>query len=179
MGVILDTERLRLSPVQPADRDDLYALEQDAEVMRYLNGGRPTPLVPPPELVTAYRMPRGQERDVWAARRRDTGAFVGWFALKLGEGATGNLGYRLRRDVWRQGYGLEGAAALVDHGFRTLGLALITADTMAVNLGSRRIMEKLGMRWLRDYQMPSHDPVPGEAEGEVEYGITAEAWLRR
>lgn len=71
---------------------------------------------------------------------------------------------------------MEGARALTDHGFRVLGLPAIHADTMSVNFGSRRVMEKLGMRHLRSYQQPG-DSIPGSEHGEVEYGITAAEWL--
>ncbi|MDO9337432.1 MAG: GNAT family N-acetyltransferase [Caulobacter sp.] len=172
------TDRLRLRTVVPDDADDLYALEQDPQVMRYLNGGRPTPRIPPQD-PTLYRMPRGAESDVWAAHHRHTGQFMGWFALGQGDDRIGSLGYRLHRHAWGQGYGMEGAIALVDHGFRILGMAAIHADTMAVNLASRRIMEKLGMRHLRTYEEPSQEPIEGAEAGEVEYGITAQAWFDR
>jgi RimJ/RimL family protein N-acetyltransferase len=177
--VILATTRLRLRPVTPADADDLYSLEQDPVVMRYLNDGQPTPRHPGPADARLYRMPRGTEKDVWAAHHAETGRFLGWFALGIDDQGVGRLGYRLHQHAWGQGHGLEGATALVDHGFRALGLPAIHADTMAVNLGSRRIMEKLGMRHLRTYEEPSQEPIPGAEEGEVEYGITAEAWLER
>lgn len=173
------TERLILRPVTPADADDLYGLEQDPEVMRYLNGGAPTPRHPGPDDARLFRQPRGHEDDVWAAHDRATGRFQGWFALGPSHDGVSHLGYRLHRHAWGQGLGYEGAAALVDYGFRTLGLTAIHADTMAVNLGSRRIMEKLGMRHLRTYEEPSQEPIPGAEEGEVEYGITAIEWLAR
>ena len=173
------TARLRLRPVTPADADDLYSLEQDPEVMRYLSGGRPTPRHPGPEDAKLYRMPRGLEPDVWAALGCEDGGFLGWFALSVDENGIGRLGYRLHRWAWGQGYGLEGAAALVDHGFRAMGLPAIHADTMTINLGSRRIMEKLGMRHLRNYAEPSQEPIPGAEHGEVEHGFTAAEWLAK
>lgn len=176
---MITTARLLLRPVTPADADDLYSLELDPEVMRYLSGGRPTPRHPGPEHAKLFRMPRGTEKEVWAALDRLTGQFLGWFALGPNDGGVGHLGYRLHRHAWGQGYGLEGAAALVDHGFRDLGLTAVHADTMAVNLGSRRIMEKLGMRHLRSYEEPDQEPIPGAEEGEVEYAITAEEWFAR
>lgn len=174
---MIETARLVLRPVTPADADDLYSLEQDPEVMRYLNGGTPTPRQPTPEDARLFRKPRGQEDDVWTARDRDTGRFHGWFALGPSHDGVSHLGYRLHQHAWGQGLGFEGAAALVDHGFRTLGLTAIHADTMAVNLGSRRIMEKLGMRHLRTYEELGQDPIPGAEHGEVEYGVTAAEWF--
>ncbi|NBB17378.1 GNAT family N-acetyltransferase [Caulobacter sp. SLTY] len=171
----LVTARLLLRPVTPADEEDLYSLERDPEVMRYLNGGRPTPRHPPPVDDQPFRMPRGTEDDVWAAFADER--FIGWFSLWVGDDRVGWLGYRLHRHAWGQGFGHEGAAALVDHGFRAQGLTAIHATTMAINLGSRRIMAKLGMRHLRTYDEPHDDPIPGAEEGEVEYGVSAAEWL--
>lgn len=54
------------------------------------------------------------------------------------------LGYTLRRDVWHQGYATEAAQALVDFGFRELGLRRIFATTSPLNLGSQKVLEKVG-----------------------------------
>jgi RimJ/RimL family protein N-acetyltransferase len=75
------TARLSLSPVRLTDRDRLIALERDPDVMRFLNGGRPTPDDGIDE-GAGFLMPRGCEHDVWAAVETHSGAFVGWFSLR-------------------------------------------------------------------------------------------------
>lgn len=169
----LETVRLVLRPVATTDGEDLHALEQDPEVMRFLNGGAPTPQAPPPGPLP-FLMPRGGEPGIWAARDKQTAAFVGWFSLRDGE-----LGYRLRREAWGRGYATEGGAALVAHGFGALGLERIHGQTMAVNLPSRRVMERLGMRHVRTFRETYPDPLPGSEQGEVEYAITRENWALR
>jgi RimJ/RimL family protein N-acetyltransferase len=54
------------------------------------------------------------------------------------------LGYRLRRQAWGRGYATEGSRALIRNGFTELGVRRVFATTMAVNLGSRRVLEKAG-----------------------------------
>jgi RimJ/RimL family protein N-acetyltransferase len=172
---ILHTPRLRLAPCSPADRADFIALEQDPEVMRYLNGGQPVdPERPDPN--ATYLMPRGTEPHVWTARRRAGGAFVGWFCLWPDSATQAELGYRLRRAEWGQGLASEGAAALVGWGFEEHGYAVIVSSTMAVNLGSRRVMEKIGMRQARTDLGGYPDPIPGSEQGDVWYGLTRAAW---
>lgn len=175
MTMVLETVRLRLRPSTTDDRDDLFALEQDAEVMHFLNGGEPTPLdgVDPE---ADFLMPRGGEAGIWVAEEKASGAFVGWFSLYDHGGGKAELGYRLRRPVWGRGYGSEGAKALVDAGFSQLGLARIVANTMAVNKGSRRVMEKAGLVHVHTVYFDWPDPLPGSEEGDVEYAITREAW---
>lgn len=160
----LETARLRLTPAAHRDRDDLVALEQDPEVMRFLSGD--------------FLKPRGGEPGVWTARAKASDAFVGWFGIYDRGDGTGDLGYRLARAMWGSGYASEGAKRLVDFGFSELGLARIVADTMAVNLASRRVMERAGLIHMRTTHPVYADPQPGAEHGDVEYEITREAWLR-
>jgi RimJ/RimL family protein N-acetyltransferase len=48
---------------------------------------------------------------------------------------------------------------------------------MAVNLASRRVMSKAGLRHLRTFHVDFADPLPGSDAGEVEYAITRDEWL--
>ncbi|MDZ7602622.1 MAG: GNAT family N-acetyltransferase [Hoeflea sp.] len=174
---VLQTGRLTLSPCRPADRDDFIALEQDPEVMRFLNGGHPVGREEA-DLDADFLMPRGTEPYVWTARRTLRDAFVGWFCLwPDGEGSA-ELGYRLRRTEWGQGLAAEGARALANWGFGSCGYDRIVAGTMAVNQGSRRVMEKLGMVHARTVHGDWPDPIPGSEEGEVWYEVTRTEWSR-
>ena len=170
--IVLETERLVLRPVTEADKADLIALERDPEVMRFLNGGRTQPPDEPDE-DASYLTPRGHEPDVWAAVEKGSGSFVGWFSLRRGaEPGSAELGYRLRRAAWGRGYGSEGAKALVEAGFVRLRYKRIYAWTMAVNLASRRVMEKAGLRYVRTVHLDLPDPLPGNEQGDVEYEST-------
>ncbi|MBR0557812.1 GNAT family N-acetyltransferase [Ciceribacter sp. L1K23] len=171
---VLHTSRLTLTPCTPSDSDDFIALERDGEVMRFLNGG-------PVDHATigadpGFLMPRGTEPYVWTARRTMNNAFVGWFCLWPESDTLAELGYRLRRADWGQGLASEGALVLVDYGFSSCRYDTITATTMSVNHGSRRVMEKLGMRHVST-EYP-HWPVliPGSEEGEVWYEVKREDW---
>lgn len=62
--------------------------------------------------------------------------------------------------------------------FTTLGLRRVFATTMAVNLASRRVMEKAGLRYVRTFHLEFDDPIPGTEHGEVEYAVTADEWQR-
>lgn len=174
---VLQTKYLTLAPCRPADRGDFIDLERDPEVMRYLNGGK---LVDPeqPDPDAAFLMPRGTEDHVWTARRTATGVFAGWFCLWPEDEKTAELGYRLRRLDWGQGFASQGVAALVNWGFESTGYDRIVACTMAVNLASRRVMEKLGMIHVRTDYGAWPDPIPGSEHGEVFYELTRSKWGR-
>jgi RimJ/RimL family protein N-acetyltransferase len=86
------------------------------------------------------------------------------------------IGWRFHRAAWGRGYATEGAAALLHHAFAALGAETVFATTMAVNTPSRRVMERLGMRYLRTFTEHHDDPLPGTEHGEVEYRITRDEW---
>jgi hypothetical protein len=98
MRASFETTRLSLSLAGEADRENLVALERDPEVMRFLNGGRPTP-DDGAEEGAGFLTPRGGENDVWAAVKTRSGAFVGWFSLRRTREGVGELGHRLRSDA--------------------------------------------------------------------------------
>lgn len=183
MHVYLRSDRLLLRRFEPADVDALADLDGDPAVMRYINGGRPTPRGEIetdflPAFLDYYR--RGDRFGFWAAIGTDSGNFLGWFHLRPepGHGVDDDpeLGYRLVRSAWGNGYAAEGSRALVDKAFRDLGARRVHATTMTVNRASRRVMEKAGLRLVRTYFQEWADPIPGGEHGDVEYAITREEW---
>jgi RimJ/RimL family protein N-acetyltransferase len=145
-------------------------LESDPEVMRFLNGGYAVDHAQDNSDAT-FLIPRGTEDYVWTARRLVNDAFVGWFCLWPESAQVAELGYRLRRSEWGQGLASEGALALVNWGFKGGGYDKIVASTMAVNLRSRRVMEKIGMSYTRTVYNEGSDLIAGNKQGEVKYEV--------
>ncbi|MFJ9951938.1 GNAT family N-acetyltransferase [Kitasatospora sp. NPDC091207] len=179
MTVHLTTERLVLRRFTTADVDRLVELDGDPEVMRYLTGGRATPReVVERELLPLYfdHYQRYRGLGWWAAEDRAGGDFLGWFEFRptdRPDGGEVELGYRLRRPAWGHGYATEGARALIHRGFTELGVRRVVAYTMAANDGSRRVMEKAGLRYVRTFHEDHPEPIPGTELGEVEYALEA------
>jgi RimJ/RimL family protein N-acetyltransferase len=182
---VLTTPRLRLREFTMDDLDALVELDSDPEVMRFLDNGKPTPREKIrdevlPHLIREYALFPGFGR--WAANDKATGQFVGWFGLRsaecIGPGCA-TLGYRLRRAAWGRGLATEGSRALLAKAFTELGVQRVSADTMAVNRRSRRVMEKAGLTFVRTYHEYFPEPLPGHEHGEVEYAVTKEQWIRR
>ena len=149
------------------------ALEADPEVMRYLNGGQPVPEAGLPD--ADFLTPRGEEPEVMAAHHRASGAFIGWFALFDDGLVNGHriaeVGYRLNRTAWGQGYATEGVRALVEAALGSLGFDSVRAETMAANSASRRVLEKAGLHHIQTVFPTPALPVPGAEHGDVIYEI--------
>jgi RimJ/RimL family protein N-acetyltransferase len=185
MSIYLETNRLTLRRFTEADEDNLVELDSDPEVMRFLNGGRPTPR----EEVRSRVLPalfgyyeRSGDFGFWAAEDKSTGEFLGWFHFRpyKNEPRDGEieLGYRLRRAAWGKGYATEGSRALIRKGFTELGVERVVAETMTVNAGSRRVMEKAGLTLMRTFHRDGLDAVEGYEHGVVEYALTRADWER-
>jgi RimJ/RimL family protein N-acetyltransferase len=87
-----------------------------------------------------------------------------------------DLGYRILRRFWRRGLASEASRVLLRHAFDTVGQSRVIAQTMAVNAGSRGVMEAVGLRYVRTYYPHFDDLLPGSDQGEVEYEMTREMW---
>ncbi|MGW6502106.1 GNAT family N-acetyltransferase [Nonomuraea angiospora] len=178
MHIYLETGRLILRRFTESDADNLFALHNDPEVMEFLNGGKPTPR----EVIVRETLPRFIESGFFAAIEKPSGAFLGWFHLRAPRGTPDDepeLGYRLHTSAWGKGYATEGSLALIDKAFRELGARRVYAQTMAVNVRSRRVMEKCGLRFARTFHPEWEDPLPGTEHGEVEYELTRAEWEAR
>lgn len=182
MQVFLETPRLVLRRFTMADADALVSLDADPDVMRFVTGGVPTSREEIqtevlPAFLGYYR--RYEGLGFWAAVEKATGEFLGWFQFRPRPGAVPGeveLGYRLRRSAWGQGYATEGARALIGKGFAELGVQRVVAEAMAVNVASRRVMEKAGLTLVRTFYQPWPYPVEGDQFGVVEYALDKAGW---
>jgi RimJ/RimL family protein N-acetyltransferase len=186
VAIYLQTARLTLRTATPDDADLLVELNGDPEVMRYLNGGQPTSRAFITDEVIPFWLgiyERGAGLGYWLAERRADGEFLGWFHFRPGADADAGegveLGYRLRRPAWGQGYATEGSLALISKGFTKLGVTRVFAHTMAVNAGSRRVLEKSGLTLTRTLPSDQVGVVEGAEQGDVEYALTRAEWLAR
>ncbi len=187
------TPRLRLRRFTSDDAGELHKLDNDPEVMRWINGGIETPYaVTRDKILPAFVERNASEpaQGYWAAELADVSTFVGWFSIRLQADEPGAvIGYRLKRAVWGRGLATEGGEALLDMGFAQMGRQQVTGSTYEHNVGSRRVMEKLGMHLARRFRLSEETLQAGETAhvdevdvwdgDEVEYRINRETWLTR
>ena len=182
MHVFVETPRLVLRRFTMADVDNLVSLDADPDVMHFVTGGIPatrdeieTEILP--AFLGYYEHYEGY--GFWAAIEKLTGQFLGWLHFRPREGASpdeAELGYRLRKSAWGKGYATEGSRALIRKGFTEFGVQRVVAEAMAVNLASRRVMEKAGLTLVRTFHQPWPYPIEGDELGDVEYALTKADW---
>ena len=158
----LETERLILRCRDLSDVQNMFELDSDPEVMRYINGGIPRTLKEiEANFVKFEKQIMDHENDFgcWMADLKDSGRNIGWFILKpIGDEIPGiEVGYRLKREFWGKGYATEGAREMIKYGFETVQLEEIVAITDPENLASQNVLEKCGLTYDR---MEKHQDFP-------------------
>jgi RimJ/RimL family protein N-acetyltransferase len=185
MQVFLETPRLVLRRFTFADVGNLVRLNADPDVMRFITGGIPTGRDEiESELLPAFLgyYERFDGYGFWAAIEKRTGEFLGCFYLAPQEDSApgeAELGFRLCKSAWGKGYATEGSRALIRRGFTEFGMQRVVADTMAVNIASRRVLEKAGLRLVRTFHQPGPYPIEGDEFGDVEYALDKAGWAQQ
>ncbi|MFE0458518.1 GNAT family N-acetyltransferase [Kitasatospora sp. NPDC058965] len=161
----LRTARLRLRQWHDADLDRLAALDADPEVMRYIADGTTHTREQTAESLLRIRTGWAERGfGLFAVELLDSGRFAGWVGLNVPRFLPEilpavEIGWRLRRDCWGHGYATEGARAVLDFGFETVGLERIVSIHQLPNTASARVMAKLGMVPERRTTVPGGRPV--------------------
>jgi RimJ/RimL family protein N-acetyltransferase len=146
---LLTTEHLLLRELRPDDARAVAIRAGDRRVAKYLIAV-PTPY--PASLALRWIAgrvawwPQGRGLTLAITRRSEPDELLGSVSLRrFSRDRRAELGYWLGADAWGNGYATEAATALVDFGFREMGLLRIYAQVLAGNVASCRVLEKLGM----------------------------------
>jgi [ribosomal protein S5]-alanine N-acetyltransferase len=160
VGIRVETARLVIRPFDDSDADAWIAMLSDPEVRRFLPPG-PAPTMETFE--SALESRRTMENEIgyamWAVEERGTGAFVGQCGIRPAKsmdkdaGSEIDLAYHFARAFWNKGYAAEAATAVLKYGLGSMGLNSIMGVAVPENVGSWRVLEKIGMHYegLADY----------------------------
>lgn len=157
----LETERLVLRRfTRPQDRDAFAALCRDLEVMDWLGGVLDREAADlRVDRVEASFETRGHGR--FLVERKADGMFLGWCGIMMAHdvlpvAGQPEIGWRLAREAWGQGYATEMARAVFEDGFRRVGFKEVLAFTSAHNVRSQAVMTRLGLARepQRDFEYP-------------------------
>jgi [ribosomal protein S5]-alanine N-acetyltransferase len=155
----LETDRLLLRPLCPDDLDSLAAIQADPEVMRYFPSGSRSIEQTRIDLERCILIQAEYGFSLWATIERESGLLIGRSGLlpqTLQDRREVELAYMIARSHWGRGLATEAARAILDHGFRTLGLDRLVSIIHRDNLASRRVAENAGLKPERMIQFMNH-----------------------
>lgn len=178
--IVTQTERLVLRDWCREDRVTFMEHLNTPAVMRWLGGVQDEATYTAAfDRLDSYARDHGHT--FWIVEREADGELLGFCGLKRvnSEGAKNpgdmEVGWRLREDAWGQGFAKEAAIASLDLAFGRFAAPHVVAFTVAGNVGSWRLMERLGM--IRRPDLDYHDPRFGpELNPTITYSIAAADW---
>lgn len=158
MKTITETERLIIREIEISDTDVMLELHSDPEVHRYLGNNTITSRE---GIIDAINSLGKQYADFgvgrWAMINKKTNEFIGWTGLQFVTESINNhknyydLGYRLLKKFWGQGFATESTFASIDYVFNKLGATEIYAMADIDNVGSNKILKNVGLRFVESF----------------------------
>ena len=155
------TKRLNFKLMDKNDWPQLYELDQDPAVMQYLTRGVPSSLDQiksrsVPQMLTYRNAEKGW--GLWQITKKQSNAFIGWILVRpmhffstAPDYSDIEIGWRFKQASWGHGYATEAAAAICLEIAKQSEVNAISATAVKDNLGSIKIMEKLGMQFIKSY----------------------------
>jgi [ribosomal protein S5]-alanine N-acetyltransferase len=159
MDLLLETKRLILRPLELSDAQELFELNKNPTVHKYL-WQKPEKVIEESIKVIEYVQKQYKENNIgrYATILKETGEFIGWTGIKfvndLEENGNTNFfdyGYRLNEKFWNKGYATEASIFWLDYGFKIMKIDKMNAYTHAQNGASNHVLQKVGMKFMEDY----------------------------
>lgn len=152
MHIILQTHRLILRQFTEDDALLILSLNSDPIVLKYLHEPALETEADAKRILTDIILPQYKNNlGRWAMHIKDNNEFIGWCGLKHRPFMDEiDLGYRLAQIAWGKGYATEAARHSLDYAFNELQLKLITGRAHIENTASIKVLEKIGMQFIRE-----------------------------
>ena len=157
--IVTETERLIIRRLRPDDRDALMAVFGDPEVMRFGDGVQSATWVTNwiSAGLNSYEQ-RGY--GPWSLLSKTEDRVIGYCGLFYFPEIDGRpeieIGYRLARSDWKQGFATEAVNAVRDYAFGTLLLPRLVCLIDPGNIASIRVAAKCGLRYEKDVMLPGY-----------------------
>lgn len=160
MKIILETERLLLRKLAVQDAENFYFLNLNPKVVKYTGNSAFKSVEQAQEFLENYNDYKLNGYGRLAVMTKDNNKFIGWCGLKFGEMENEtDIGFRFFEEEWNKGYATESAKACVNYGFETLNLKRIIGRSMKQNIGSIRVLEKIGLEYEKDVFFEGNESV--------------------
>ena len=153
-----ETECLILRDFHKSDAEDLFEIDSNPEVHKYLGNNPVKHIDQILEVINSVQM-QYQQNGIgrWSTIEKSSGKFIGWSGLKyvsesqINQTSYYDVGYRFHPDYWGKGYATESGRASLKFGFEVLDLTEVRGSCHEENIASRKSLEKCGLRFIDQY----------------------------
>jgi [ribosomal protein S5]-alanine N-acetyltransferase len=150
--MILETDRLILTPIVENDLNKLHAIFTDSYVRRYLCDGQIWSLDPVEEMIEQNEQLFGEKKfGLWFIERKNDREVIGFVGLwYFFEEPQPQLLYALLPKAIKKGYATEASTKILEYGFDELGFDYLVASCDRPNIESCKLAARLGMRQVEE-----------------------------
>lgn len=146
----LSTERLTLRLIELSDSDSIHTLHSLPETDKFNTLGIPKNIQETKSIIEAWIKENNKSESknlTFAIEQSISKKFIGLIALKIGNEKfkNGEVWYKLHSDYWGKGFGTESLNSILNFGFEKIKLHRIEAGCAIDNIGSIKVLEKVGM----------------------------------
>lgn len=174
----LETDRLRLRKISLRDARDFFEYASDPEVTRYSTWSPHESLADTKQFINqVLNQYKAGHVAPWGIEHKAERRFIGTcgFGNWIHYHGRAEIGYALARPYWSQGYMTEAVRSVLAFGFETMQLNRIEARCKLENIGSSRVMEKVGMKF--EGVLRQHMYIKGQYHDLKLYAILHEDFL--
>lgn len=155
---ILETNRLYLREMTPDDAEQAYLLNLDPEVVKYTGDVAFKSIDEAKTFLENYNHFKKYGFGRWAVIDKTNDEYLGWCGLKYSEDLDEfDIGFRFFKKHWNKGYATEAAKACLEIGFDKFGMKTIVGRVMKANIGSIKVLEKIGLRFDRTFNFDGQE----------------------
>ncbi len=149
---ILETNRLYLKEFHISDADKMFLLNSDPKVIQFTGDRAFNNLEETIELIQNYDHYKIYGFGRWSVFLKETHEYIGWCGLKYTkEKDEYDIGFRFFKEHWNKGYATESALACIDLGFTKFKMNKIIGRAMSANIGSVKVLEKMGLKFEKNF----------------------------
>jgi ribosomal-protein-alanine N-acetyltransferase len=153
VSITLETSRLLMREFQEEDAVGMYELNSDPDVIRYTGDDPFASVKAAGDFIRKYDAYAKTGYGRLTILLKSTLQYAGWCGLKLDPASSEtDLGFRLHKKFWNQGYATEASLRCIDFGFKELNLDKIVGRAMQENKASINVLKKIGMAFEKDFE---------------------------
>lgn len=166
--LVIETHRAFLRELTVNDAEDFYQLNLDPDVIKYTGDKSFENIEDSKTFLQHYDQYKKFGVGRLAVIEKETNSFIGWCGLKYSPDKNEyDIGFRFYKTYWNRGFATETAKKCLEFGFENLNLEKIVGRAIKENSGSIKVLEKIGMTFIKSILFDGKEGVLYEIKNDA------------